>query len=169
LINGSIGEHGISILSLRKEFNFKANLISDCAPLNSLVSDMLSVSKKIHALRDATRGGLATILIEMAKSSKTDIGIYQDKIPIKRETLGICEFLGLDPLYMANEGKIAAFVDKNDAEKILKAMKKNKYGKNSRIIGEVTGNGEGFVILNTNLGTSRILNLHYSKQLPRIC
>ena len=169
LINGSIGEHGISILSQREGFNFKTNLTSDCAPLNSLVSDMLSVSNNIHALRDATRGGLATILIEMAKSSKTDIKIYQDKIPIKREVFGICEFLGLDPLYIANEGKIVAFVDKNDAEKILKAMKKNKYGKDSKIIGEVTSSGDSFVILNTDLGTSRILNLHYGKQLPRIC
>lgn len=169
LINGTIGDHGISILSCRKEFNFKSNIISDCAPLASLISDMLNASSNIHALRDPTRGGLATILIELAKSSKTNINIYQNKIPIKRETRGICEFLGLDPLYIANEGKIVAFVEKNDAEKVLEVMRKNKYGKDSQIIGEVTQKGEGFVIYNTELGTKRILDLYYSEQLPRIC
>lgn len=169
LINGSIGEHGIAILSLRKEFNFKSSLQSDCAPLSSLVSDMLNSSKKIHALRDVTRGGLATILIELAKVSKTNITIYEDKIPIKRETKGICEFLGLDPLYIANEGKIVAFVDKDDAEKVLNTMKKNKYGKNSQIIGEVKEKGEGFLVYHTKFNTKRILDLQYSEQLPRIC
>lgn len=169
LINGSIGDHGISILSQRKEFNFKTDLISDCAPLSNLVREMLASSDKIHALRDPTRGGLATILIEMAKTSKTNMVIYQNKIPVKKETYGICEFLGLDPLYIANEGKIVAFVDRNDAVKVLSAMKKNKYGENSQIIGEVTEKGEGFIILNTDLGTNRILDKYYSEQLPRIC
>jgi len=169
LLNGGIGEHGLSVLSQRKEFDFKTSLESDCAPLNSLVSDMLNVSKNIHAIRDVTRGGLATILVEMAKSSNTSIAIHQDKIPIKREVVGICEFLGLDPLYIANEGKIAVFVDKDDAEKVLQSMRKNKYGRGSQIIGEVTDSGQGMVVLNTTIGTKRILDMHYSKQLPRIC
>jgi len=169
LLNGGIGEHGLSILSQRKEFDFKTNLESDCAPLNSLVSDMLNVSKNIHAIRDVTRGGLATILVEMAKSSNTNIAIHQDKIPVKREVVGICEFLGLDPLYIANEGKIVVFVDKDDAEKVLQSMRKNKYGRSSQIIGEVTDSGQGMVVLNTTIGTKRILDMHYSKQLPRIC
>ena len=169
LLNGGIGEHGLSVLSQRKEFDFKTSLESDCAPLNSLVSDMLNVSKNIHAIRDVTRGGLATILVEMAKSSNTSIAIHQDKIPIKREVVGICEFLGLDPLYIANEGKIAVFVDKDDAEKVLQSMRKNKYGRSSQIIGEVTDSGQGMVVLNTTIGTKRILDMHYSKQLPRIC
>jgi len=169
LINGGIAEHGTAILASRKEFNFKTGIISDCAPLSSLVNDMLSASKKIHALRDATRGGLASILFELARASGTNINIYEDKIPVKKEVRGICEFLGLDPLYIANEGKMVAFVDKKDAGKVLQAMKKNKYGKDSRIIGEVTEKGEGLIILITGLGTKRVLDLQYSEQLPRIC
>lgn len=169
LINGGIAEHGTAILSSRKEFNFKTNIVSDCAPLSSLVNDMLTASKKIHALRDATRGGLASILFELARASETNINIHEDKIPVKKEVRGICEFLGLDPLYIANEGKMVAFVDRNHADKVLQAMKKNKYGKDSQIIGEVTKKGEGLVILITELGTRRILDLQYSEQLPRIC
>lgn len=169
LINGSIADHGIAVLSQRKEFNFKANILSDCAPLSSLVQDMLKASKGINALRDATRGGLATVLYELALRSKTDIDIYQAQIPVKKEVLGVCEFLGLDPLYIANEGKIAAIVDSSCAEQVLHAMRKNKYGKESSIIGEITKTGEGRVILNTSIGTRRILDLHYSEQLPRIC
>jgi len=169
LLNGSIADHGTAILSCRKEFNFKTNIVSDCAPLSSLVSDMLAASNKIHALRDATRGGLASILFELARASGTNINIYEDKIPVKKEVHGICEFLGLDPLYIANEGKMVVFVDGNDADKVLQAMKKNKYGKDSRIIGEVTEKGEGLIILITELGTKRILDPQYSEQLPRIC
>ena len=169
LINGGIAEHGTAILICRKEFNFKTNIVSDCAPLSSLVNSMTAASKNIHALRDATRGGLASILFELARASKTNINIYEDKISVKKEVLGICEFLGLDPLYIANEGKMVAFVDRRDADKILQSMKKNKYGKDSQIIGEVTEKGEGLVILITELGTRRVLDLHYSEQLPRIC
>lgn len=169
LINGSIADHGTAILSQRKEFNFKTSIKSDCAPLSSLVRDMLRASVKIHALRDPTRGGLASILFEMARLSGTNINIYEKKIPIKKEVLGVCQFLGLDPLYIANEGKMVAIVDKKDASKILGQMKKNKYGRDSQIIGEVTEKGDGLIVLNTELGTRRILDLHYSEQLPRIC
>ncbi|MBM3713654.1 MAG: hydrogenase expression/formation protein HypE, partial [Actinobacteria bacterium] len=153
LINGTIAEHGIVILSQRKEFNFKTKLKSDCSPLNFLIEDMLSVSKDIHALRDATRGGVARILIELAESSKKDIEIYEKQIPIKRETDGICQFLGMDPLYIANEGKIIVFIAEKDAEKVLNVMRKNKYGKDSQIIGKVLRKGDGKVILNTKIGT----------------
>ena len=153
----------------KKELNFKTSIVSDCAPLSSLVKDMTAASKNIHALRDATRGGLASILFELARVSKTNINIYENKIPVKKEVLGICQFLGLDPLYIANEGKMVAFVDRKDADKVLRAMKKNKYGKDSQIIGEVTEKGKGLVILITELGTKRILDLQYSEQLPRIC
>jgi hydrogenase expression/formation protein HypE len=169
LINGSVGDHGITILCQRNEFNFKTNLKSDCSPLNTLVSDILKVSKNIHALRDATRGGLARILIELALSSDSNFSVFENKIPIKKEVRGVCEFLGMDPLYIANEGKMVIFVASNDAEKVLEAMRKNKYGKYSQIIGEVTKQRERQVILNTEIGTKRILDLHYSEQLPRIC
>jgi len=179
LINGGIAEHGIAILGSRKEFNFKSSIKSDCAPLSSLVTDMLSVSKKIHALRDVTRGGLASILFEMSGASGHSINIYENEIPIKKEVLGICQFLGLDPLYIANEGKMVVFVDNKDTDRVLLAMKKNEYGKDSRIIGEVTEKYEksdtgkksdkGNVILITRLGTIRTLDLQYCEQLPRIC
>lgn len=172
LINGGIAEHGTAILSSRKEFNFKSPILSDCAPLSSLVGEITEVSRKIHALRDATRGGLASILFEMANASGATIDLYEDKIPVKREVKGICEFLGLDPLYIANEGKMVVFVDKNDADTVLDVMKKNKYGKDSCIIGEVTKKEKGkygSVILITKLGTRRIIDLNYSEQLPRIC
>ena len=172
LINGGIAEHGAAILSKRKEFNLKSCIKSDCAPLSSLVCDITSVSSNIHALRDATRGGLASILFELSEASKTTFELYENKIPIKKEVRGICEFLGLDPLYIANEGKMVVFVDKMDARIVLDAMKKNKYGKDSCIIGEVSGKIKekaGRVFLKTELGTRRILDLQYSEQLPRIC
>jgi len=172
LINGGIAEHGAAILGKRKEFNFKSEIKSDCAPLSSLVGDITSVSPNIHALRDATRGGLASVLFELSGASHTSFEIYEDKIPIKKEVRGICEFLGLDPLYIANEGKMVVFVEKKDAGIVLNAMKKNRYGKDSRIIGRVSGKtsgGSGRVFLITKLGTRRILDLQYSEQLPRIC
>ena len=175
LINGGIGEHGAAIISSRKGFDFKTNIVSDCSPLLSLVNDITSASGKIHALRDATRGGLASVLVELAKSSETDFNIYENCIPVKKEVKGVCEFLGLDPLYIANEGKMVVFVDKNDADIVLDVMKKNKYGKGSCVIGEVTEKSRkakkdsGTVTLVTKIGTKRILDLAFAEQLPRIC
>jgi len=169
IINGGIAEHGISVINSRNNFNFSSDIISDCAPLHSLVQDMLKVSKNIHCLRDATRGGIATVLIELAKISNCRIDIYENKIPVKKEVLGICEFLGMDPLYIANEGKMIAFVRSDEANIVLEAMKKNKYGGESCIIGEVSKKGKNNLVLNTQLGTKRILDLLYSEQLPRIC
>ena len=169
ILSGTIGDHGVAILSSREDFGFKTNIRSDCSPLNSLVSDVMSVSGKIHAIRDATRGGLARVLIEISGDIKLDFEIDINLIPVHRETAGICEFLGLDPLYIANEGKMVLFVGQEDADKVLKAMKTNKYGKNASIIGRVSDGGEGMVVLKTEIGTRRILDLHYSEQLPRIC
>lgn len=169
IINGSIAEHGLAILSNRQGFDFTTSLVSDCAPLNLLVKDMIDASNRIHALRDATRGGIATILFEMSKASGLSFDVFEEDIPLKNETKAICEFLGLDPLYIANEGKLIAFVDSSDSGKVLKAMRKNKYGKDSAIIGKVLKNDESLVFLNTSLGTKRIIDLHYSEQLPRIC
>ncbi|MDD5659436.1 MAG: hydrogenase expression/formation protein HypE [Actinomycetota bacterium] len=170
LINGSIAEHGLAVLSSRPEFNFKTNIVSDCAPLCSLVKDMLDISDKIHALRDATRGGIASILHEMANVSKKRIDIYEELLPIKKEVKSLCGFLGLDPLYIANEGKIIVFADPYDSDKILRTMKKNKYGIDSRIIGEVSENFEkSAVIYHTKIGTTILVDSFYSEQLPRIC
>jgi hydrogenase expression/formation protein HypE len=170
IINGSIAEHGLAVLSSRPEFSFKTNIISDCAPLNGLIEEILKISDKVHSLRDATRGGIATVLIELSEKSQTSFDVFEDKIPIKREVRSLCEFLGLDPLYIANEGKMLIFVDPADADKILSIMKNNKYGQNSCIIGEVTKKMEyGSVSYKTKIGTTRILDKFYSEQLPRIC
>ncbi len=169
IVNGPIGDHGTSILSQRKEFNFHSKIISDCAPLNSMVKDILSVSNKVHALRDATRGGLATVLLELAEQSKHAINIFSKDIPVRDGVKGICEFLGLDPLYLANEGKMVVFVDSTDAAKVLKILKKHKYGKGSEIIGEVGKKDKGSLILNTEIGTKRLLDFQIGEQLPRIC
>jgi len=169
IINGPIADHGLAILSQREGFDFQADIISDCAPLSGLVSQIKCVSRNIHALRDATRGGLATVLCEMAAAASVDIDIYEEKIPVRVQTRGMCEFLGMDPLYIANEGKMVVFSGKDDAEAVLKAMKKNIYGKESAIIGEVSSGKNGSVFLNTGIGTKRIVDIHYSEQLPRIC
>ena len=169
IINGPIADHGLAILSQREGFDFQADIISDCAPLSGLVSQIKCVSRNIHALRDATRGGLATVLCEMAAAALVDIDIYEEKIPVRVQTRGMCEFLGMDPLYIANEGKMVVFSGKDDAEAVLKAMKKNIYGKESAIIGEVSSGKNGSVFLNTGIGTKRIVDIHYSEQLPRIC
>ncbi|MCX6347660.1 MAG: hydrogenase expression/formation protein HypE [Actinobacteria bacterium] len=170
LINGSIAEHGLAVLSSRPEFSFKTNIVSDCAPLNSLIEDILKISDKVHALRDATRGGIATVLIELSEKSHTLFDVFEEKIPVKREARSLCEFLGLDPLYIANEGKMLIFVDASHADKVLDAMKKNKYGHNSLIIGEVIKKMEfGAVAYKTKIGTTRFLDKFYSEQLPRIC
>ncbi len=169
IINGSVGDHGIAILSQREGFKFKTNIKSDCAPLYTLVSDMLASSRNIHALRDATRGGVARVLIELSQTTGLDFEIDLAEIPVKKETRGICEFLGMDPLYIANEGKIVVFAGPEDTDKVLKSMKSNIYGKDSKIIGRVIKKGEGIVVVKTDIGTKRILDLHYSEQLPRIC
>jgi hydrogenase expression/formation protein HypE len=170
IINGTIAEHGIAVLTSRDEFNFKTNIKSDCAPLLSLVNNILSVSKNIHAIRDATRGGIASVLNEFADIAKIKIEINEENIPIRKQTLAVCEFLGLDPLYIANEGKILIFVSPEDSEKVLESMKSHKYGKKSEIIGEVKEHSErGIVILNTKIGTKRIIDSFYSEQFPRIC
>ena len=167
IVSGTIGDHGIAILSKRKEFDFKTDLKSDCAPLSPLVAELISVSSNIHAIRDATRGGLARVLFELASTSKHDFEISNAMIPIKRETKGICEFLGMDPLYVANEGKMVFFVSGEDAFSVLEAARKNKYGRDASIIGKVTKKGSGRVILNTEIGTNRILDLYYSEQPPK--
>ena len=169
IINGSIAEHGLAILSTRDGFDFSTDIVSDCAPLDSLVNDMLEASGNIHALRDATRGGLATVLVEIANTSGKRFDIFEENIPLKKEARGLCEFLGLDPLYIANEGKMLAFVGKEDAQEVLKAMKNNKFGQDSRIVGKVSEKKDGLVVLNTSLGTKRMLDLQYGEQLPRIC
>jgi len=169
MINGPIGSHGIAVLSEREGLKFETEIKSDTAPLSSLVTDMLKVNKDIHVLRDPTRGGLSTTLNEIALSSKVDIEINEGDIPIQEEVRAACEILGYDPLYLANEGKLVAFIPSEIAPDILKNMRKNKYGKESKIIGRVVKKSEGKVYLNTTIGGKRIVDMLTGEQLPRIC
>ncbi|MFH1051626.1 MAG: hydrogenase expression/formation protein HypE [bacterium] len=169
IINGRIAEHGIAILSARENFEFESNIQSDTAPLNGLVHDILTASKNIHVMRDPTRGGLASSLNEIAMSSNTGIIIEENKIPITEEVKGVCEILGFDPLYIANEGKVLVFVPPEDTDKVLKAMLAHPLGKESAVIGKVTSENPGMVIMKTSIGSTRIVDMITGEQLPRIC
>ncbi len=169
LLSGTVGDHGIAIMSQREGLKFSMTLESDCAPLNRLVSQMLEVSSKIHCMRDPTRGGLATTLNELARQSKVGIVIQEAEIPVKEEVKAACELLGLDPIYVANEGKLVAIVGPADASKILIRMRKNRYGRDAAIIGEVTSEHPGKVVMKTKLGPSRIVDMLTGELLPRIC
>jgi hydrogenase expression/formation protein HypE len=169
ILSGNIGDHGIAVLSRREGLKFDTPIPSDCAPLNTLVADMLAVSKNIHCMRDPTRGGLATTLNDFAARSNVGISIVEDKIPVAKAVLAACELLGLDPLYIANEGKLVAIVDSKDADAVLAKMKRNKYGKNAAIIGDVVAEHPGRVVMKTALGASRIIDMPVGELLPRIC
>lgn len=169
LLSGDIGDHGIAILSSRKGIEFETSVKSDCAPLNLLVNDLIPYSPYIHTMRDLTRGGLATILNEIAIQSDLGITIYEDHIPLKEEVRGMCELFGLDPLYLANEGKLVAFVHSESAEEILSLMKKNPLGENALIIGEVMKEPSKKVTMETQVGGSRFIDMLVAEDLPRIC
>jgi len=169
ILSGGIGEHGMAVMSKREGLQFNLPVTSDCAPLNRLVADMLAASRRIHSLRDPTRGGLASTLNEFARQSGVGLGIEEAKIPIHDGVRGACELLGLDPLYIANEGKLVAVVDPGDADIVLAAMRKNKYGVQAAIIGEVTAEHKGRVVMKTGIGSSRIVDMPAGEILPRIC
>lgn len=169
LISGTIGDHSVTILSERHGLELPENIQSDCAPLNKMIQEMLSVEKNIAMLRDATRGGIAAVLNEIAESANVGILLEENKIPIREEVRGVCDILGFDALELANEGKIIAVVPENSAEKILDVMRKNPYGKNSAIIGEVTENFAGKVGLKTSVGGVRIVDMPIGNLVPRIC
>ena len=169
MLSGSIGDHGMAIMAQREGFSFKVPVESDCAPLNGLVADILNVSNNIHVLRDPTRGGLASTLNEIATQSKIGIEIDESCIPVKDAVRTACELLGFDPLYVANEGKMIAIVAREDADKVLKAMRANRYGAEAAIIGEVTHEHKNRVVLRTALGARRIVDMLSGELLPRIC
>jgi hydrogenase expression/formation protein HypE len=169
ILSGSIAEHGITILTKKEGMQFETNLKSDTAPLNQMVKNMISVCADIHVLRDPTRGGVGTALNEIARQSHIGVKIYEDKIPIKKETAGVCEFLGLDPLYIANEGRLLAFVPEKYAKIVLEVLKKDESGKNSSIIGEVIAENPDKVVMKTIIGGNRIVDMLTGEQFPRIC
>lgn len=169
IISGTMGDHGIAVLSQREGLSFSTELKSDCAPLNRLVAEMVEVSSRIHCLRDPTRGGLATTLNELAAQSKVSIRIEEERLPVREEVSAACEMLGLDPLYVANEGKLVAIVAPEDAEAVVDRMHRNAYGRDAAIIGEVRQQNPGRVVMKTRLGASRIVDMLVGDPLPRIC
>ncbi|MEW6671612.1 MAG: hydrogenase expression/formation protein HypE [Thermodesulfobacteriota bacterium] len=169
ILSGSIAEHGMVIMTRREGMTFDADIQSDTAPLNRLVERMLDASRDIHVLRDPTRGGVGTALNEIAGSSRVGIVIHEDSIPVKKEVLGMCELMGFDPLYIANEGKLLAFVGPAHAQQVLAAMRADPNGREARIIGEVVPENPGMVCLKTRVGGMRIVDMLTGEQLPRIC
>ncbi|HLE02905.1 MAG TPA: hydrogenase expression/formation protein HypE, partial [Dehalococcoidia bacterium] len=169
ILSGPIGNHGISVLLEREHMGFVSTVKSDVAPLNLLVAVMLQASPNIHALRDPTRGGLATSLVEMARQSGVAIRIHEGKVLIDEEVAAACEILGYDPLYVANEGKLIALVAPQDAPKVLRAMKESPYGRQATIIGEVLAEPRGRVLMATRVGGTRIVDMLSGEQFPRIC
>lgn len=168
IVSGTMGDHGIAILTRREGIEMESPVESDCAALHKLTADMLTVNG-IKAMRDPTRGGLATVLNEFAASSGTCMSIREDSIPLREEVKGACEILGFDPLYLANEGKLVAVVSARSADAILSVMKKNRLGKDAAIIGTVSEGPKGKVLLETSIGNRRILDMLAGEQLPRIC
>lgn len=169
IVSGEIGLHGIAIMSVREGLEFDAPIFSDCAPLNSLVAEMLAVTKEIHVLRDATRGGVASVLNEIAKSSNVGIRLQENSLPVSRIVRSACEMLGLDPLYVANEGKLVAMLPREFADEMLEKMRSNLCGEKAAIIGEVVGEHAGMVVAKTGIGGTRVVDLQLGEQLPRIC
>jgi hydrogenase expression/formation protein HypE len=170
-----MGDHGIAVLSVREGLTFETEIKSDTAPLNRLVEAMIEASKcgrrppAIHCLRDATRGGLAAVLNELAIESKVGIVFDERKVPIRPEVNAACEMLGLDPLYIANEGKLVAILPEDAAEKVLSAMRGHEYGKEAVIIGRVVAEHPGLVTAKTAIGGERIVDIPAGELLPRIC
>jgi hydrogenase expression/formation protein HypE len=169
LVSGTLGDHGIAIMSVREGLGFESQIRSDTAPLHGLVAEMLAVSKEIHCLRDATRGGLSAVLNELAVASNLGIEFEEQKVPVHPAVNAACEMLGLDPFYIANEGKLVAILPAKHAEQILAAMKNNEYGKEAAIIGRVTEEHPGLVVARTAIGGSRVVDLPAGELLPRIC
>jgi hydrogenase expression/formation protein HypE len=169
IVSGPVGDHEAGILLARGEFSLKGTIASDCAPLNHLVEAMLRASQEIHVLRDPTRGGLATVLWEIAQSSGVGVVVEEEAIPVRHEVKGVCELLGFDPLYLANEGKLVAVVPENHAEKVLTTMRGNPLGRDSAIIGRVVADHAGRVHLKTGIGGHRLLEPLSGEQFPRIC
>lgn len=169
IVNGTIGDHGAAIMKARENLGFEADIISDSAPLNGLIAEILKVSPDIHCMRDATRGGLGAILAEIAQNANIRINISERDIPVNENVRGICEILGLDPMFLANEGKMVVFCAAADADKVLAVMQKHEFGGNAAIIGNVEASGQGRVVLRTSIGGERVVDLPTGELVPRIC
>jgi hydrogenase expression/formation protein HypE len=169
LVSGTIGDHGMTILTLRNKLVSDQALKSDTAPLNGLIQAMLGETPHIHALRDPTRGGLATTMNEFSQGARLGMELWEEAIPVTDQVAAICDILGIDPLYVANEGKLVAIVAAAEAEKVLAAMRDHEYGRNAEIIGEVVAEHPTIVTIQTRLGAKRVVDMPIAEQLPRIC
>lgn len=169
IISGTLGDHGMCIMNERENLGFDINIKSDCCLLNKLIEDILSVSNNVRVLRDPTRGGLATTLNEIVEHSKISMEIKEEFIKVKPEVSAMCEILGMDPLFIANEGKVVVIVDEKDADNVLKVMKNNKVGRDSIILGKAIDDGKNKLYLKTNIGGRRIINMPEGEILVRIC
>ncbi len=169
LLNGDIGRHGMAIMAVREGLEFESSIESDTAPVADLVMTLLSEGIEIHCMRDLTRGGLASALNEIAVSSGKGIQIDEAAIPVRQDVSSACEILGLDPLYVANEGRFIAFVSPKDGQRALDVMKTHRYGKDARVIGKVMDESRAIVCMKSRIGTTRIVDTLSGEQLPRIC
>ncbi len=169
IVSGTVGDHGMAIMSVREGLEFETRIVSDTAPLHELVETMLAASNEVHCLRDATRGGLASALNELASSSRVGINFEEGKVPLRTAVKAACEMLGMDPFYVANEGKLVAIVKGDVAEEVLAAMHTHPLGKDAALIGSVVEDHPGMVIAGTGIGGSRVVDLPAGELLPRIC
>jgi hydrogenase expression/formation protein HypE len=169
ILSGPIASHGMAIMSVREGLEFESPIESDTVALNDLVDKILQAGRAIHVLRDPTRGGVASALNEIAERSQAGILIDESSIPIRAEVQGACEILGLDPLYVANEGKLLAFVSPLEAQRVLTVMREHPLGKESEIIGKVVADHPEMVVMRTRIGANRIVDMLSGEQLPRIC
>ena len=169
LVSGQIGVHGIAIMSVREGISFGTEVVSDCAPLNGLVAAMLAVTNDLHVLRDPTRGGVATSLNEIAKAAGVGIELTESALPVPEAVANACSFLGLDPLYVANEGKLLAIVAREDADAVLAGMRAHPLGADAAVIGECVAAHPGMVVTKTAFGATRVVDTPIGEQLPRIC
>jgi len=169
ITNGNIGDHGVTIIGARNNISFSDDLQSDCASLNGLITEVMNASENIVFMRDATRGGIATVLCELVENRDYGIVIHEADIPVSESVSGLCEVFGFDPLYIANEGKVVMVVAEKDSDKVLQAMKAHPLGQNAAIIGEITSENAQKVLLETSIGGKRVMDMLTGEQLPRIC
>jgi len=169
ILSGDIGRHGIAVMALREGLTFETTIQSDCASLNGVVNALMQSGVDIHCMRDLTRGGLASALVEIASTAKLRIHIDEESIPVGDAVSGACEILGLDPLFVANEGRFIAIVTAADADRALKTMRDHPLGADAQIIGEVRSETDGLVSMTTSTGVDRVVEMFTGEQLPRIC
>jgi len=169
IINGPVASHGMAVMAARSFEGFDTEILSDCASLNGLIGEVLATGADVKFMRDATRGGLATVLCEMAENSPFGVEVDEESVPVDENVKGMCELLGFDPFYVANEGKVVMVVASEDAEKVTETMNKNPLGRQASVIGEVSAGTSGRALLNTSVGGKRIMDMLAGGQLPRIC